>query len=202
VNRRGRRPLGGQAMVEMALVAPLLALLFLGVYTAADLIGDKDTVNQAVRQGARLAAELGNGGYPKETLSACQAGDNANPCAVDQSIVEAVLALLQQQLPHVKVTEIDVYRPQPCAAGTTWGSNCPPDNGSFQVGDPIDRFNPDGTAMTSPDAKFTLDLRTQTHPNEASVGVRALYHYSSPALLMFSMDQSEYGVVRLAPKFT
>lgn len=196
---RGER---GQALVEIALAAPVLILLFLGVYTAADLLSDKDTVNQAVRQGARLAAELGNGGYPKETLSSCQSGDAANPCAVDQSIVQATLPLLKQQLPHVSVTEIDVYRPQPCAAGTSWGSDCPPDDGAFQAGDLIDRFKADGSPLTSSDAKYTLDLRLQTHPNEASIGVRVLYHYTSPTLLMFSMDQSEYGVVRLAPKFT
>jgi len=51
----------GQAMVEMALLLPVLMLLFLGSWTAANLIGDNNAAAQATRAGARLAAEIGNG---------------------------------------------------------------------------------------------------------------------------------------------
>ena len=46
----------------MALLLPVLMLLFLGSWTAANLIDDNNAAAQATRAGARLAAELGNGG--------------------------------------------------------------------------------------------------------------------------------------------
>ena len=48
-------------MVEMAMLLPVLMLIFLGAWTAANLIDDNDAAAQATRAGARLAAELGNG---------------------------------------------------------------------------------------------------------------------------------------------
>ena len=44
----------GQAMVEMALLLPVLMLLFLGSWTAANLIDDNNAAAQATRAGARL----------------------------------------------------------------------------------------------------------------------------------------------------
>lgn len=201
---RGRYPLqSGQGIVEMSLIVALVLFLFLGVYTAADLVNDQDTVYHAARQGARLAAELGNGGYsPSNPTAGCQQpGHPEDPCAVDQEILHAVLPILQQQLSHATVTEIDIYRPQPCPTGTDWGSGCPPDNGAWVSGDPIDRYNPDGTVVNGATPQYTLDMRTQRHPNEASIGVRILYHYTSPTMALFTMDGNQYAVVRLAPVF-
>jgi len=59
--RRRRDSRRGQAMVEMALLLPVLMLLFLGSWTAANLIDDNNAAAQATRAGARLGAELGNG---------------------------------------------------------------------------------------------------------------------------------------------
>jgi hypothetical protein len=202
--RRGRhRSQFGQGIVEMSLIVAVVLFLFLGVYTAADLINDQDTVYHAARQGARLAAELGNGGYSSSNpATGCQQpGHPEDPCAVDQEILHAVLPILQQQLSHATVTEIDIYRPQPCPPGSDWGSGCPPDNGAWVSGDLIDRYNPDGTVVNGTTPQYTLDVRTQQHPNEASIGVRILYHYTSPTMALFTMDGNQYAVVRLAPVF-
>jgi Flp pilus assembly protein TadG len=77
----------GQSMVEVALLLPVLMLLFLGVWTGANLISDNNAASQATRAGARLGAELGNGGYGNSALAACQGGQAKNPCQVDQEII-------------------------------------------------------------------------------------------------------------------
>jgi hypothetical protein len=207
--RRLRRRERGQGLVEVALVVPIIMLLFLGVYTAADLANGKDTVVHAAREGARIAAEIGNNGYKTGTnaKSGCQTSAT-DPCIVDNEILKSVIPILTQQLSHGAVTEIDIYQPQTCPSGTsgTYSSpgsgGCPPDNGAWQSGDRIDRYNPDGTVMSSSPQSYTLDQRSQIHPNEASVGVRIVFHYTSPTLRIFTMDDTEYSVVRLAPIFT
>jgi len=200
VQRRIRQR--GQGLIEMALVVPLIILLFLGVYTAADLSNNKDTVEHAVRQGARLAAEIGNDGYKPGTKPwTCQAQDN-DPCHADAEIIKAVMPILSAQLPHAVVQEIDVYQPAPCPNGTSWGSGCPPDNGAYQSGDLLNQYNADGTLKTGSPQSYTLDKRTQQHPNEASIAVRVTFQYTSPTLKMFSTTLSQYADIRLAPTFT
>ncbi len=46
---------------------------------------------------------------------------------------------------------------------------------------------------------FGLDMRGQTHPNEAELGVRVVFHYTSPTMTVFTQTDSQYSVVRLAP---
>ena len=47
---------------------------------------------------------------------------------------------------------------------------------------------------------FTLDKRTQQHPNELAVGVRLLYHFQASApIAFFNMQTSQYSVMCFAP---
>src|SRR3989440_12497540 len=65
----------GQSLAEMAVVIPVLVFLLMGGFDASVMISDKITAGYAVRQGARLAAEIGGrhptsaspaaGGYKK-----------------------------------------------------------------------------------------------------------------------------------------
>ncbi len=73
----------GQSMVELAILLPILVTLFLGSWTAADLISDNNAAAQASRAGARFAAELGNGGWKSGAgASGCQTG-GTDPCKLD-----------------------------------------------------------------------------------------------------------------------
>src|SRR2546427_1925444 len=49
----------GQLLAEMAMVIPVLVFLLMGGFDASVMISDKITAGYAVRQGARLAAEIG-----------------------------------------------------------------------------------------------------------------------------------------------
>ncbi len=68
---RRRRVEAGQAVVELALVVPVLVLLLLGIAEFGRLYGAYLTVEQAAREGARVAAL---GGSDSDVI---QAVDNA-----------------------------------------------------------------------------------------------------------------------------
>jgi len=107
--RRRRDGRHGQAMVEMALLLPVLMLLFLGSWTAANLIDDNNAAAQATRAGARLGAELGNGSVLGLTQN-----------QIDNDILDQVYPIVSPQLTNAKVTEIARYAIAMRASDTTW----------------------------------------------------------------------------------
>ncbi len=178
---RQHRNQRGQAVVETAVFIVVLLMLFMGVYGASEFATDQNTAGTAVRSGARLAAELGNGGY--------QSGGSNSPSTIDTEVVNVVCEIAAQ-MPYVSsLDEVDVYRP---------GANA---DGSLGSGDLVDKYSCTPTVIGTP--SYTLDLRTQTHPNEASLGVRLLYHYSFPApFISINAQVSAYMVLPLSPKFS
>src|ERR1700737_3954475 len=54
----------GQSLAEMAVVIPVLVFLLMGGFDASVMISDKITAGYSVRQGARLAAEIGGAQTP------------------------------------------------------------------------------------------------------------------------------------------
>ena len=192
--RRGsrlRNTRSGQAMVEMAMLLPVLMLLFLGAWTAANLIDDNDAAAQATRAGARLAAEIGNG----VSLGLTQA-------QVDRNIIDQVLPIVKPQLTNAQVTEIDIYQPSGCTGTTPFASGtCPPNNGAYTAGEPIDSYTVTNYVATFPctTCTYTLALRSQTHPGESELGVRLVFTYTSPTLKFFTQTDSQYTVMRLTP---
>src|SRR5438270_13517978 len=105
----------GQSLVELALVVPLLALLLMGGFDASILVSDKVTSGSAVRQGARLAAELGG----------LQTNPGARTADIDMQVVRNVMAMAGGMTSGT-IQEIDIYAPGR------------PD-GSYQPGvDPVD----------------------------------------------------------------
>jgi Flp pilus assembly protein TadG len=188
---RLRERRSGQAMVEMALLLPVLLLLFLGAWTAANLIDDNNAAAQATRAGARLAAELGSG----SALGLTQA-------QVDRDIIDQVLPIVKPQLTNAQVTEIDIYQPSGCTGTTPFSAGtCPPNNGAYTAGEAIDAYSVTNYVATYPctTCSYTLALRLQTHPNEAELGVRLVFKYTSPTLTFFTQTDTQYTVMRLAP---
>jgi len=133
--RDGRR---GQAMVEMALLLPVLMLLFLGSWTAANLIDDNNAAAQATRAGARLGAELGNG-------SALGLTQNQ----IDTDILDQVYPIVSPQLTNAKVTEIDIYQPSGCIGTTPFApGTCPPNNGAYCTSSYTNSYTPVCSGVT------------------------------------------------------
>ena len=189
--RRRRDSRRGQAMVEMALLLPVLMLLFLGSWTAANLIDDNNAAAQATRAGARLGAELGNGASLGLTQN-----------QIDTDILDQVYPIVSPQLTNAKVTEIDIYQPSGCIGPTPFvPGSCPPNNGAYTAGELIDTYTVSGGVVSSTcgTCTFTLANRSQVHPSEAELGVRLVFKYTSPALTFFTQTDSQYTVMRLAP---
>jgi hypothetical protein len=181
--RKQRRRLhgrAGQAMVELVLCLPLLALLLLGGYDVSVLIVDQVIADNAVRHGARLASVLG--------------GDKGNPTGtteaqVNLQIVQNVLAVANG-MSNATLLELDIYRPTLS-------------DGSYQPGDKVYKYdgsgNPRAGCLVGCPA-FTLADRVQTVPNETSIGVRLVWQYNPPTTWgSFTMTLSDYTVMRSAP---
>lgn len=173
-SRHGRR---GQSLAEMAVVIPVLFLLLMGGFDASVMISDKITAGYAVRQGVRLAAEIGGS----------QTNPNSTTAQVDQQIVRNVLAVARG-LTSAQPTEIDVYAPSRA-------------DGSYTPGDPIDQFFISPGGGVSPGTQtFPIQNRSQTPPNETSIGVRILWRYSPPAgIFPSNMLIADYAVMKAAP---
>lgn len=164
----------GQSVVEFAVVTPALIFFVFGAFVVETIMADQMTAGYAVRQGTRLATELG--------------GSKTNPTAtqtqIDQKIVRNILAVTRT-MPSATVTEIDIYRVSSS-------------DGKLQAADLQDQFNGSGTALAT--QTFTLDKRIQTPPNETSIGVRLAWRYTPPGGSGFAVYNSvSYAVMRASP---
>ncbi len=209
-----RRAQKGQAAVEFCFVLPVCLLLFMGVYTAGSFISDLNVAGQATRAGSRLGAEVGNYGYgtANAVTASCMttAGITTanNPCAVDQDIVTAVTTVAKGMKNIASFDEIDIYDPCSVSGGACTGPsslcNDPTPNvtGKYQAGkDPVDVYTQLAGSWTRQGAPgFTLDMRTQLHPNELAVGVRIVFTFKASApISFFNMQTSQYSVMCFAP---
>ena len=180
MSANSRWRMSGQSIVELAVAVPMLLALLLGAFNVAVLASDKVIAGNAVRQGARLASEIGG------------AQTNPSPATtatVDQQIVRNVLAVAQS-LNYTTLKDIYIY------AATS-------PNG--QLGDPIpgsavyNHYLPDGSLGSGPN-NYDISLRRQTPPDESSIGVKLVYSYNPPTgTATFNITLSEYCVMKASP---
>jgi Flp pilus assembly protein TadG len=154
----------------------MLVLLF-GMFNVGILIVDKVVAAYVARQGARLAATLGNG--QAAGLTTLQ---------VDQNICRAVLAT-GSSLVYGTITEMDIYQADATGAAS---------NGSFNPAvNPYDRY--DG-ACNQLSQGFPASARVQTPPNEVSIGVWIKWQYATPTgYQAASLTLTEYCVMKTSP---
>jgi Flp pilus assembly protein TadG len=169
----GRRR--GQSVVEMTLIIPFLFILLLGAFNTTILISDKLMAGYTVRQGARLAAELGG----------LQTNPGVPQSQIDQRIVRNVLAVASG-MRYATVTEIDIY--QASSPG-----------GFYQVGNLVDQFDGAGNPLAGGSQTFTLDKRVQSPPTETPIGVRLVWKFTSPTSNGAAVTFMDYAVMTAAP---
>jgi len=174
---RRHDPGRGQSLAEMAVVIPVLFFLLMGGFDATIMIADRVTAGSAVRQAARLAAELGG----------TQTNPGATTSQIDLQIVHDALAVARS-LTSASVTEIDIYAPSQA-------------DGIYRPGDPVDQYLISSGGAISPGTQtFPIQNRLQIPPTETSIGVRLVWNYSPPAgIFPKNMQIVEYAVMKAAP---
>lgn len=185
LSRWNRGASRGQAIVEAALMVPVLMLLVVGAYDVSIFASNKVQAVSAARHGVRIAAELGgvpNNPSPPATHT-CD-GTIASPgnlLVTDNQIVQSVVAAASN-MSYVTVNEVDIYNP----------SNA---NGKYTVGDPVNKYKPNGTAIGG--ATFPLNQRCQgplgSTPHDVSIGVQIIWTYVAPNGLGFGRGPITFG---------
>jgi Flp pilus assembly protein TadG len=175
--------------VELSLCVPVLLTMLLGMLNIGVLITDKVITAYATRQGARLAAELGNG-----TLS------SLTTLQIDQNVVGTVRASAAN-LAYATLTEIDIYQASqavPVAGSSCVVSTLGPANGSFDsTTQPYDSYDGSGNQLHQ---GFLNTARTQLPPCETSIGVNLKWTYVTPTgYQALSLNLSDYAVMKAAP---
>jgi Flp pilus assembly protein TadG len=183
------RPQSGQSVVELALSIPVLLTMLFGMLNIGVLITDKVIAAYAARQGARLAAELGNGVI--SGLSTLQ---------IDQNVIGTVNASTAN-LAYATLTEVDIY--QASKAAPVSGAGCVvstlgPANGSFDsTTQPYDSYDGSGNQLHQ---GFLNTARMQVPPCETSIGVSIKWKYTTPSgYQALSLALVDYAVMKAAP---
>ena len=185
VRRDGAR---GQALIETAVVIAVILSILMGVYSVGQFASDQNTAGTATRAGARVASELGNGGYNGVTATGCQTTAK-DPCAVDRQIVQNVCQVAATMPFVTSIAEVDIYR-----------VTIPPASGFIDL---VDRYTSCAAGASAVSAPYTLDLRIQTHPNETYIGVSLKYNYRSPVpLVPLATTATVSTVTLLSPHFS
>ncbi|MGA9776282.1 MAG: TadE family protein [Candidatus Dormiibacterota bacterium] len=86
---------------------------------------------------------------------------------------------------------VDEYRY--CAASGSW---------DLVDGLPATSRSGSGSCVTGGIAPYTLDLRVQTHPSEAAVGISITFKFTSPGLPFFTQTDSRYTAISFPPSET
>ena len=136
---RSRRQERGQSLVEFSLLLPVLTMLLLGMLEFGTAFNHQLTLGYAVREGARIGADLVNGGG---TLG-CNTGQSPNAANVDGVIIEAIDRVLSSSgspLPEAQVTRVRIFQ-----ANATGGDTLGLDNDWVYTATPYTL--PDGTVV-------------------------------------------------------
>lgn len=129
----------GQSLVEFSMLVPLFLILLLGMLEFGIAFNHQLTLGYATREGARIGADLVNGGG---TLG-CNTGQSPNAANVDQVIIEAVNRVLTSTgspIPLSQVTQIRIFQ-----ANSTGGDTLGKDNNWSYTASPYTL--PDGTQI-------------------------------------------------------
>jgi hypothetical protein len=97
---------GGQAVVEMALMLPLLLLLVFGVAELTQAYTVGITISASTREGARIAGALVNGGGNL----GCGGSNSPNAATVDPQIIAAIERVLTASGTSINLADVGEIR--------------------------------------------------------------------------------------------
>jgi hypothetical protein len=185
-------------MIETIVVLLIVVVLVSGVYAVSTAAADQQTANAAVRNGGRVAADLGDNGWAY--------WESGSPAEVDSQVVSAVCDVAVSMPGLAGIVAITVYQPPSSGNGAPTAASAS-DVYDFPVGPPNCTTLPTPTYVNTPtgcinsgDVGYTLDCRDPEHPGEAPVGVFLEYRYKS-GTPVFSINQTfeAWTVVTITP---
>ena len=160
----------GQGLTEFALLLPVFLLLLVAMLEFGLAFGDRLTLGNATREGARIGAALGTG------MTTTCSGD---PRSVDATVIASVQNILKStgsDITMSDITQIRIFKAS--ASGTqvgayanvwTYTPGAGPD-ADPDAGTEILDFSPSST-------NWTACSRDNTPPDPDSIGVRIDYRY-------------------------
>jgi hypothetical protein len=165
-DRPRRRRRAGQALVEFALILPLVVTLVLSVAEVGVAIGTNMSLVLATREGARVGAALVNGGG----APGCGPGQSPNAASVDPQIIASVERALTSQGSGIDLSRVDwihIYKAT-ASGGEALVNTWVPGSGPAVDGVAL-HFAPAGTT-------WQACSRTSTLPAD-SIGVSIRYRH-------------------------
>jgi hypothetical protein len=176
----------GQAVVEMALILPVLLLIVLGTLEFGFVMDHKLTLEYASREAARVGSALANGGGSPGCLT------------VDNEVIAAAQRILESSDSNIeidRVSEIRIYRsdlgPGPDGREDVGGDPVnvwiyDPNNGPTVDGVPLD-FRPTSVG-------WNACGRINTGVSPESIGVSVTYTYFSRTPLQALINLVNIGM--------
>ena len=199
--RRGNER--GQGLVEFAIVVPVFMMMLLGMLEFGTAFNHQLTLGYATREGARIAADMVNGGGALGCLTGSPNYQSPNAANVDPVIIEAVDRVLSSAgspIPLSQVTQVRIFK-----ATTTGG-----DSGSGQNWKYTSTLNtlPDGTKVN-----FIFDTGNWGACNRSnainvstgkvdSVGIAITYAYKGITPIAANLPMSDVTVMQFNPTNT
>jgi hypothetical protein len=189
----------GQAMVEMAMILPVLLLIVLGALEFGLAFDHNLTLKYATREGARTGSALANGGGQL----GCGGGQSPNAASVDPSIVAAVERVLVSEGSPIaldEISEIRIYK-----ANTSGNESGPVNVWIYAPGQ--------GPIVDGEQLDFKADLTRQTwatcsrnngggNPDYIGVSLGYSYHLQTPLgnlLAILDLGMHDQTVMQLNP---
>ena len=203
--RWSRRSQRGQGVVEFALLVPVFMTMLLGMLEFGTAFNHQLTLGYAVREGARIGADLVNGGG---TLG-CNTGQSPNASKVDGVIIEAVDRVLSSSgspIPEAQVTRIRIFQ-----ANASGGDTLGLDNdwvytaSTYTLADgTVVNFAPGATQTWSACSRSNVLGHTAslTPAQIDSIGVSIQYTYSFLSPIGSTLQMSDVAVMQFNPTTT
>ena len=190
----------GQGLVEFALVVPVFMLLLLGMLEFGNAFNHQLTLGYATREGARIGADLVNGGGPL----GCNSGQSPNAANVDPVIIEAVDRVLSSAgspVPLSQIARIRIFKATSTGGDSGLGNDWTYTATKYTLPDGTQvNFQPSGSGSWSACSRSNVPVGTP--PAVASIGVAITYTYRGSTPVVSNLPMRDVTVMQLNPTST